>query len=76
MKPSGSGGPKRTHLFFAFLRVSVPPWCKGLVFGCGYVELRFKVLGFGFPAHLRVFLRLRVKSGKTQKTPAAEAAGE
>src|SRR5882672_9321311 len=44
MKPSGSGGPQRTHLFFVFLRVSVPPWCKGLVFGCGFVALCFKVL--------------------------------
>src|SRR6267142_1908671 len=29
---------------FCFLRGSVPPWCKGLVFGCGFVALGFKVL--------------------------------
>src|SRR6266851_2468526 len=34
--------------FIFFLRVSVPPWCKGLVFGCGFVALRFKVYGFDF----------------------------
>src|SRR5216684_7549449 len=27
------GGPARTHLSFVFLRDSVAPWCKGLVFG-------------------------------------------
>src|SRR5258708_6062240 len=36
------------HPFIFFLRVSVPPWCKGLVFGCGFVALCFKVYGFGF----------------------------
>src|SRR5258708_22236608 len=46
MKPAGPGGPNRTHLSFVFLRVSVPPWCKGLVFGCGFVALSFKVLLF------------------------------
>jgi len=24
-------------IYFRFLRASVPPWCKGLVFGCGLV---------------------------------------
>src|SRR6267142_312572 len=24
-------------IYFCFLRDSVPPWCEGLVFGCGYV---------------------------------------
>src|SRR5258708_1280055 len=33
----GISGSNRTHLFFVFLRASVPPWCKGLVFGCGFV---------------------------------------
>src|SRR5882672_8725127 len=33
----GISGSTRTHLFFVLLRASVPPWCKGLVFGCGYV---------------------------------------
>src|SRR5258708_5010328 len=46
MKPPGPGGPNRTHLSFVFLRVSVPPWCKGLVFGCGFVALSFKALLF------------------------------
>src|SRR5258708_9253235 len=32
---TGTSGPHRTHLSFAFLRVSVPPWCKGFGFGCG-----------------------------------------
>src|SRR5882762_4843957 len=27
----------RTHLFFVFLRDSVPPCCKGFVFGCAFV---------------------------------------
>src|SRR6267154_1885402 len=36
MKPPGAGGPNRTHLSFVFLRVSVPPWCKGLVFDFGF----------------------------------------
>src|SRR6267142_2033036 len=36
-----AGGPAQTHLSFAFLRDSVPPWCKGLVFSCGCVALRF-----------------------------------
>jgi len=44
MKPPGAGGPNRPHLSFGFLRVFVAPWCKGLVFGCGDVALRFKVL--------------------------------
>src|SRR6267154_5808625 len=39
------GGPARTHLSFGF---SVAPWCKGFVFGCGYVALRFQVYGFDF----------------------------
>src|SRR5258708_36030578 len=46
MKLPGAGGPKRTHLSFAFLRVSVPPWCIGLVFGCGSGGLRFQVCRF------------------------------
>src|SRR5882672_5104844 len=29
----GIRGSNRTHLFFVLLRASVPPWCKGLVFG-------------------------------------------
>src|SRR5258708_17712557 len=33
----GCGGAKTIHLSFGFLRASVPPWCKGFVFGCGYV---------------------------------------
>src|SRR5258708_34254258 len=49
MKPPGPGGPNRTLLSFVFLRVSVPPWSKGLVFGFGFVALRFKVLFFAFP---------------------------
>src|SRR5258708_18441721 len=28
----GAGWPKQIHLSFGFLRVSVPPWCKGLAF--------------------------------------------
>src|SRR6267142_2970572 len=36
MKPPGVAGLNRTHLSFVFLRDSVPPWCKGLVFGCGW----------------------------------------
>src|SRR5229473_1015733 len=33
----GCRGAKTIHLSFGFLRASVPPWCKGLVFGCGFV---------------------------------------
>src|SRR5216683_6092445 len=29
----GCGGAKTIHLSFGFLRGSVPPWCKGFVFG-------------------------------------------
>jgi hypothetical protein len=35
-------------ILFFLLRGSVPPWCKGLVFGCGFVALRFQVDGFDF----------------------------
>jgi len=26
-------------IYFCFLRASVTPWCKGFVFGCGFVAL-------------------------------------
>src|SRR6266850_8213311 len=48
MKPPGSGGPKKTHLSFVVLRVSVPPWCKGLVFGCGFVALCYELSCYNF----------------------------
>src|SRR5258708_26236579 len=33
MKPAVRIGP----ILFFLLRGSVPPWCKGLVFGCGFI---------------------------------------
>ncbi|SRR5216684_1527180 len=39
-------GRRGTHLFFAVLRVSVTPWCKGFAFGCGFVAVCFKLLAF------------------------------
>src|SRR6267142_3358067 len=38
----GIGGSNRTHLFLVFLRASVPPWCKDLVFGCSFVAPCFR----------------------------------
>src|SRR5258708_37377427 len=38
----GCRGAKTIHLSFGFLRASVPPWCKGLVVGCGCFALRLK----------------------------------
>src|SRR5258708_38964699 len=35
-------GPARTLLSFGFLRDSVPPWCKGLVFGLRLRRAAFK----------------------------------
>src|SRR6266851_2729921 len=39
---------KTIHLSFGFLRASVPPWCKGLVFGCGFVALCLRGEAFDF----------------------------
>ena len=38
-----AGGPKQ---FIYLLVFSVSPWCKGLVFGCGFVALRFRFCFF------------------------------
>src|SRR6267142_6499687 len=35
-KPRRAG---TNQFIFCFLRASVPPWCKGLAFGCGCVTL-------------------------------------
>src|SRR5258708_39849935 len=49
----GCRGAKTIHLSFGFLRASVPPWCKGFVFGCGYVAPCQRCKGFCLWLRLR-----------------------
>src|SRR6266550_8450249 len=55
----GISGSTRTHLFFVLLRASVPPWCKGLVFGCRHVTPCFRFFGFAFAVIAWVYARRR-----------------
>jgi len=50
----GCRGAKTIHLSFGFLRASVPPWCKGFVFGCGYVAPCLRGAKVFFPRRVRV----------------------
>src|SRR5258708_4361359 len=38
MEPQRSSGSRRNPFIFSLLRVSAPPWCKDLVFGCSFEE--------------------------------------